>query len=483
MFDNFQEGFGTVSRETLDTLLKALSAGTYNAAPNTLTNGAALQVESLDSSLKSVTFEDKHLKLWPTISKDKAYNITEEYNRQTSYGESSNGGFFDANSGTAPSEQTSAYNRQIQEIKYLGTTRIVTHPLTLVKPAHGPVIAREIRNGTMYILQNLERQLYSANDFFESATATFTGAASDVHAASAKFNGLGQQIRVGDSDSKAQYTGWEAYGGTNSVVRDLNGAALAEEDLEELAVKVLENHGMPSDLHIDHKTYADLNKLFYPKERNITGQFNGQAGTPLQTFNSIAGPLKVTGNTFLRPKDAPLAVAETGAPAAPVNSASGVEADTSSELGDATYHYKVSAVNNAGESLPTANRSQAVTSGNRVTLTIDAGTTGALYYAVFRGTASTGPWKFIGYVKDSNGTVGGGGATFRDAGHKNPGTATGFLLTMDADNLIWKQLAPLMKMDLAVTGPAFRWMQLLYGTPIVFRPLYHGLFENVGRAS
>ena len=90
----FQDGFGTVSQEQLDALLKSLSTGTdaYDAAPSTLTGGTALMVESLDASLKSVTFSMKNLKLWPRIPKDRAYNTVEEYNRITSYGETQNVG-------------------------------------------------------------------------------------------------------------------------------------------------------------------------------------------------------------------------------------------------------------------------------------------------------------------------------------------------------------------------------------------------------
>ena len=477
--NQFTDGFGSVSREQLDDLVKALSAGDYNAAPNTLTNGAALQTESLDASLKSVTFEMKNLKIWPAMPKSKAYNILEEYNRVTSYGESQNGGFFDANAGTAPDEHTAAYNRQVQTVRYIGTTRVVSLPLTMVRPAHGPIIAAQIRNGTMWILQQTERQLYEANGFFESATGTFTGAAADVAAGSIKFNGLEQQIRDGNQNTAAQYTGWEQYGGVTSTVRDLNNTAIDEEDLEELASSIADNHGIPNEFHVDLKTLADMNKQFYPKERTPLGQPNGSAGVVLKNFLSSAGEIAIVSNVFLRPKKNNV-TAQTGAPATPVNSASSTEADTSSELGTATYYYRVSAFNNKGESAAAVERSQAITTGNRVTLTIDAGTTGAIYYGVYRSSVAGGPYAFIGYVKDSS-AGGAGGATFRDAGHKNPGCATGFMLSMNPDNLTWRQLAPLMKMDLAVTGPALRWQQFLFGTPVVFTPLFNGLAENVGR--
>jgi hypothetical protein len=39
----------------------------------------------------------------------------------------------------------------------------------------------------------------------------------------------------------------------------------------------------------------------------------------------------------------------------------------------------------------------------------------------------------------------------------------------------------MLRMDLAVLAPAFRWMILLYGTPILFAPKKWIRFINVGR--
>lgn len=475
------DGFGTVSQEELDSLIKSLSTGNeaYNAAPSTLTQGTALMTQSLDSSLKAVTFGMKHLKLWPMFPKDKAFNTVEEYNRQTSYGETSNGGFFNADTGTAPDEQTSAYNREVEVVRYMGTTRVVTHPLTLIRPAHGPIVAREIKNGTMYILQNLERQLFEAKAWFEDNTGTFKGDPADMPTNSAKFKGLDAAIRFGDNDTKAQYTGFEPYGGTRSVIQDLVGNTPDENALENLCNRTLENFGMPTDLFIDNQVWRDLNVLFYPKERVVPmGPTEGKAGFVITQFVSSAGPIAIQPDVFLRPKFAPIS-AQPNAPATPVVGGSGTEVDATSLLPTGTFHYRVSAVNNSGESAATADFSQAVVAGNRITITINAGTAGALYYAVYRSTSATGH-TFIGYIKDSNAN-GAGGATFRDAGKKQPGLPSGYLLSLNSDDLTWKQLAPLMKMDLAITGPAYRWMQLLYGTPIVFAPLHHAILDNIGR--
>lgn len=488
MFDlnkvNNFSGFGSVSPQELDGLLKSLQAGNYNQQPSTLTNGTALQVESLDASLKSVTFSEKSLKLWPMIPKDKAYNTYEEYNRVTSHGESQNGGFFNADSGAAPLEETAQYNRAGQLVRYIGTTRVVSHPMTLVRSAHGPIIAEQIKKGTLWILQHLERQLFEANGFFQNgANGNFTGDPADIHALSLKFNGLEQQVRAGNVDTKAQYTGWEGYGGTTSVVYNLNGAVPIEDDIEEMCLRSLENFGNPTHLFIPHRVHKDLSVIFYNKERvNPMGVANGKAGFVLNSFVSSAGEIGLVGSKFLNPKQSPLTAALTGAPATGVIGAIAAEADTTSTLAAGTYYYRVSALNNDGESLASAEQSQAIAAGQRTNITI-TGVAGALYYAVYRSSVSGSGHLFIGYVKDTNATVGGGGANFRDAGRKGPGLATGYLLQVESENLNWKQLSPLFKMDLATTGAAYRWMQMLYGTPIVYTPLKNVIMENIGRNS
>ena len=59
---------GLVSPEEVEALQKALSAGYgYAGKPTDLTYGGVIQTESLESTLKSVTFDMKNLKFWPAI--------------------------------------------------------------------------------------------------------------------------------------------------------------------------------------------------------------------------------------------------------------------------------------------------------------------------------------------------------------------------------------------------------------------------------
>lgn len=478
-----QNGFGESTMQELDLLRKAITVDhSYTLAPQNRTGGGSLVVESLDSSLKSVTFTDKHLAIWPRIPKDKAYQTVEEYIRQNSYGESQDGGFFDSEAGVAPHSEDPTWNRMIQRVRYIGTTRRVSHVATLVKQIGSPMIAKAVEAGTKWILQQMERQLWTANGYFQTNLGVFNGATANIPTVSLKFNGLDQQIRSGDSDAKATYTGFEGYDDDASVIVNANASTPDEDMIEDTARRVASNFGTPTHLFLDYKARSDIGRTFYPKEwypRPGMMQ-NGEAGFVLSKFTSSAGIFELVGTRFLSPRRTVLAAALTDAPTTPVVIGTGTAVNAASLIAAGTYYYRVSAINQYGESLACAETAgQAVAAGNHITITIQNNTVGAQYYAVFRTTTSGSGWLFVGYVADSTGN--GGGATFIDSGNWAPGSSKGYLVQLDSDNVVWKQLAPLMKMELATIDPSYRWMQLLYGTPIVFAPRHNAVIDNIAK--
>lgn len=481
-FVNFGEGAGVASAQQVDELNKAIEAGAgYSGAPTSLSGGGALQVESLDASLKSVTYEMKHIKLWPMMNKDQAYNTIEEYNRVDRFGDQGRGFIRE---GALPRSEDASYSRQIQRVRFIGVTRELTHVYTLVRNAHGDAIAREIRNGTMRILEIVERALYDGHGHYSNG-GLFDGAdAALLPEADLAWDGLDKQIRKGNADASAKAKAFTGYGVEEDVIKDMRDAVLDEDALEDGARIVADNFGIPSVLMLDTKTHSDLARQFYPKERvNPMGVSNGKAGFVLQSFVASAGEFALISDVFLRPKrTSPDAV--SGAPAAPgalTLSVTAAFAGSKFAAADAgTYEYKVAAVNEAGEGPLSAAASQAVAAGDRVNIVIPA-VAGAIAYAMYRSAAgATTGHEFIGMVAPASV---GAGVTARDLNVKLPGRAQAYLLTQDAEVLRFKQLAPLMKMDLAVVATAYRWMQLLYGTPIVYAPRKNLLFENIGRAA
>jgi len=65
------EGFGQSTQEDLDNLNKALVAGQNINPPGSATagDGFALRVESLERTLKNVTYKMDHIKFWKSIPK------------------------------------------------------------------------------------------------------------------------------------------------------------------------------------------------------------------------------------------------------------------------------------------------------------------------------------------------------------------------------------------------------------------------------
>ena len=68
----------------------------------------------------------------------------------------------------------------------------------------------------------------------------------------------------------------------------------------------------------------------------------------------------------------------------------------------------------------------------------------------------------------------------RDRNRFMPATDQAFLVENKQEVLTHKQLAPLMKMDLAVVSPSYRFMILQYGTPMFFAPRKAVRFINIG---
>lgn len=121
------EGFGSTTQQDVDDLNKALTAGQDRDPPGAVTagDGFALRVESLERTLKNTTFKMEHIRFFKAVPKLAAYNTVEEFNQVQSYGENPDAGWIDE--GDLPEEDDSKYERKFSVVKYLGTTRRVTH--------------------------------------------------------------------------------------------------------------------------------------------------------------------------------------------------------------------------------------------------------------------------------------------------------------------------------------------------------------------
>ena len=418
-------GFGASSMNDVNELTKALSAGYQTSGQ---TGGSALRVESLESSLKVVTFTNKHIKLWKKIPKSAAYSTVEEYNVLSSYGAA---GFGFTREGEIPQSQDSTYTRQTALVKFIGTTRSVTHPATLVNPAHGDVIALENQNGILWLLERTEDALFHGN-----SSLAFDGE-------SEQFDGLDSLISSGN-------------------VIDLEGQPLQEADIEEAANQVIESFGYPTDMYLGTRAMSDLVKTFYPRERiNLPAPADGQVGLAVNSMATQAGNIDFNPNVFIKQaKSPPSAATSANAPATPQAIASEtVGSATTANFakllgtpsGDSHFAYAVTACNRFGESAPvlmtgagsassaqTINASQ-VAAGNPITFDItNAAAIGANppeYYIVYRTNelgSNTAPTALSSYseiarVRCTSQTAGVAGASVTDNNVNLPFTETACL--------------------------------------------------------
>lgn len=463
-------GFGNSSGAELQELRKALEAG---YAITNQTGGASLRVESLEASLKAVTYTSKHIKLWKKIPKSPAYSTTEEYNQVLNYGAAGAGAF--TREGELPRTQDTAYARRTALVKFMGVTREVTHPMTLVHAAHGDVVALENQNGILWLLQRVEDALFHGD-----SSLAFDGEAE-------QWDGLDSLIDV-----------------TSFV--DVEGAPLQESDIEEASNLVIENFGYPTDMFLGTRVMSDLVKTFYPRERvQLPSPVGGQVGFSIETMATQAGVIQFNPNVFLRQHPSPPAAATSpNAPAA----ASALASPSVLAAGTAEWTKEIAAV--------AANQvtSYAVTMGNRfgesamlvANLTVTAAqwnANQALNITVTNAAAiGANPPEFINVYRSLTNTTSVDPADFSliqrvpvtsqtalaamvsvavDRNFLLPFTEVAYVGEMNEQVLTFRQLAPLMKMDIAVLAPAYRWMILLYGTPILFTPLKWNRIINIGR--
>ena len=468
---NGYAGFGIGSQTEIDELSKALEAGFQIGAGRT--GGSALRVESLEASLKVITYTSSHIKFWKKIPKSPAYSTVEEYNQLSDYGGKQNPFLQE---GELPQATDTSYVRRTQLVKFLGTTREVTHQASLVHPAHGDLIALENQSGILWLLEQVERNLFQGD-------------------ASLSFDGEAEQ-----------WDGMDALIDPTAVL-DLEGNNLQEADMEEAANEIIENFGFPTDMYLGTRTMSDLVKTFYPRERiQMPAPMNGQVGNSIQTIATQAGVIEFNPDVFIRRAPVPPAAATSAnAPATPASVVSALTGGTAGDhnkgapSGTTNFNYVVTAVNRFGESAPTAVQGAVVviTQGEKDlgdsfdnTLTNPA-TIGAFppeYFRLYRSVARTAAgvpaalssYSLIASVpaasQAANGTT-----VFDDVNLNLPFTSTAYLGELTPSVLTFRQLMPMMKMDLAVLSPAYRWMILLYGTPILFAPLKWIRMINIGQ--
>jgi hypothetical protein len=451
---NGVQGFGLGTQAEVDNLNKALSAG-YEVNPLNLEGGGAFRVESLENSLKVLTFGDQHIKFWKKIPKQTAFSTVEQYGQLLDYGREQ-GAF--VGEGVLPDTNDSTYARKAAFVKFLGTTREVTHPMTLVNSAFGNVVARQNQDGILWMLKQMERALFWGNS--KLAPGGNEGL---------EFDGLDRMIDTG-----------------NTI--DLAGNYLEEKHMNWGAQMLISNYATPTDLYLPFEVMAQFSQDFFPKERVIMPTAQGyQAGVVVNKFMTHGGEVEFNPDIFLN-KTNPMNMNASSLKAPAVGSLAAVLGSaTDADFGKSgigTYKVAVTFCNSHGESIPSNIVSVAITSADLVkgiafTITNPASTAFPVEFVkIYRSEKDGNTLYEIDKIAVANQNSS-GVTNYVDKCVTMANTYTAFMGEMSPEILGFKQLAPMMKMDLATLGPVIRWMILLYGVPVLYAPKKWMRFKNI----
>jgi hypothetical protein len=278
-------------------------------------------------------------------------------------------------------------------------------------------------------------------------------------------------------------------------VIDLAGNSLQEKHINYGAQMIVENYGVPTDLFLPFEVYGQFAQEFLDRQRiQMPSPGTNTAGTVVDKYNTHGGPVNMEPNIFLKKTKALPTQAHPKAPSKPATvtaalngTANGAEFGKS---GAGAYKYYVTAANKHGESLPT----ELTATGTPATIAITGGDLAkSVNVTVTNAGSSVYPVDYlVVYRTEKDGTdayqiarvavtsaAGSATTVVTDKNATMPNTFTAFMGEMSEQILAFKQLAPMMKMDLATLAPSYRWMILLYGVPVLYAPKKWMRFKNI----
>lgn len=482
-YESLGQGFGSATQAELGELQKALEAGSVTGrdVDGLLdASGAPLKVESLEGTLKSLTLSEQDIRFWQRVPKMPAYNTVEEYLRFISPG-SDRGGFVTETE--LPEEEDSVYQRASVLIKFLGVTKSVSLAMQMVNTGAGigNIIQRETKNGSLWILRKADRSLAFA----------------DAGVNTNEWNGFYALHRD-------QFTSLATWYDSNSVI-DCRGVRITESNVEDAVLDIHKNFGFASLLMGPPVVASNIAKNFYslklftPNTVQITG---GNVGQRVNKITTQHGDIDLDSDIFLARNPGRLTTAaatSTKAPASPTAVSATATNDSGTKYTDIAgdYYFGVAARNRYGESQVVALDASAVTVGAAqsvdLVFTDGGGAYPATGYVIYKGkkddtgsaiTATTlYPIFEVSTANLTAGYDGGAAGAIRDRGRFLPDTETAFVVQNNEEVWSFKQLAPLMKLDLALLSQARRFMCLLYGAPALYAPRKMVQFINVGTSA
>lgn len=461
--------------DEIQALTKAIEGGGYDAAPGTLVQGAALQIEDLSPVMQVVTWEDSRIKLQKLLKSTPCKSMLAQFDRQLSYGQFGGAAQFEGNVGR---EETDDYVRIVVPMCFYSHSRRNTLASDMVATVDGKKATdRAAKSAAMKITGDLEFDLFRGLADFSNG-GVFDGNPVVVPLLP-NIHGVDLQVRQSDSQLNARDAMFAEYGSDSSVVLPV-GSTLRQDNVEDSRTQSEMNHGDADGLLLDPKSISAYNKITYSKERIVlSGTPQDVTGAELSRQNTSFGTVKIQSSRFLSGKTKPAAARSDG-PATPtltsVTSTTTAGINSPFNAGE-LYVYYVTAGTEIGESKPSLSSSATavVASGDAMVLVITPGSGISRFFNVYRSLAggNAASAKFIGRVVNSGSAT----TNFTDAGNKQPGSVTGFLY--QADTMEMRELAPYSRLKLAVSDLSTPEAHFRFCTLAIMQPRKNVILDNI----
>jgi hypothetical protein len=454
--------------QNLKELQKALTVGYEHGVSDQVGFGAP-RISSLESTLKWVSANEKTATFWPELKKSKGKSTIEEFASLQDLGQADS--YLE---GGLPNEYNEVLKREFEATKYVGAVGSVTYPATVIDSIVDAVTLMTRAKATA-IVRSLDVKCFFANS--ANISTDFNGFLTQF------YNRIGADI-------------------TENVI-DKKGSVLTPEDFNLGGQVIQSKYGDPKNLRAwiapeAFKGYTDgliANKQYFVGNNDIRSIV-----ASAKKFELSDAEGRMTTDVFLRHKGEKYlnmfgrypstnsnqtAFAAVGAnPPATLSAPTATvtpTADASSTLTPATYDYAFVPISPYGAGVAFEVKNNQIQAGQNATFALADNGTAAPYQAtafdVYRRLSSSNLLTDYHYV-DTYAL----GAPAVDDGSEIPDTTYAFMFDWNFDQVLdFKQLLPMVKMPLPIVGDqAARWLQKLYGTPILYNPKRVVVFKNVG---
>jgi hypothetical protein len=483
MGSQYFEGSGMVSGADAE-ILKALTTGNSTDIA-TLTQGQALQVQSLEGTMALLTFQEKAFKLIKDIGVSNATSTLEEYTVQDGYG--AGGGEF-LGELDIPDEDDADLLRNYAKIKFTRALWRVSDVQGLVKTISSAEIIQK-QAAMMRILRATEKALFNG----------------DSSIVPSSIDGIASSIKNNT---------------TPDHIIDLRGASFSEVIFRNAAELVSQNYGQITKLYLSNAGASSLSNILGKVSQetlfmNVPGSTaqNLALGNIVKTIVTPFGNFGWENDIFINPESETVPMirnpsdkksfiegaTSSKSPATPSLSIA-IDAPTvsgslwstaSGEFAPAgvTYKYRVAALNSYGKSAACAEvTSGTILAAGSITLTITSGggtyaPTGYIIYREVKSGPSAGKITLMKKVAAGTGAT----TVVVDKNEDLSGTSVAYAVDNtsvgEMRTMALKRLGPTHSVDYSKIGP-FKWGAInSYLAPIFYAPLRMVMFKNVGVAS